>query len=216
MQADYNHNDFSQTAEADKNLLVRFYYKERPDRTKTEELGRPVFKEVAYLEIRAAGHRDIQVCRPASDADKQRFGAHYKAFIDRVEAPVEGMPLSEWPQVTRSQADQLSFLNIKTVEQMASVTDTNISNFAGGYTLRDKAKKWLETADVASILKEKEDLQATIEELQVQVAELMTSMEPVKLTETRVNVLLPETDLDGSEAVAVPAAPATKPRRRKT
>ena len=214
MQADYNHNDFAQTAEADKNLLVRFFYKERPDKTKTAEEGPPAFKEVAYLEIRAAGHMDVQVCRPASETDKQRFPNHYKAFMDRVEAPVEGMPLSEWPQVTRTQAEQLSFLNIKTVEQMANVSDTNISNFAGGYALRDKAKKWLEVADVESVLKEKADLQATIEKLQAQVAELVAATSAKTATPDEVPPTL-ASELDGSEAVEVPAAPATKKRTRK-
>jgi hypothetical protein len=171
--ANYNHNDFANTSEADKGLLVKYFYKERPDSAASAENGYPTFKEVPYIEIRIPGQRDAQACRPASEADNQRFPAHYKAFLDRVEAPIEGMPLAEWPQVTRSQVEALAFNSIKTVEQLAAVSDTNISGFMGGYGLKAKAQKWLEMNSAETVDREKEEMRETIADMQAQIAELL-------------------------------------------
>ena len=223
-QAEFNHNDFADTAEADKSLMVKFFYKERPDSAKSEELGRPVFKEVAYIELRVAGQRDVQACRPATVADKQRFPRHFDAFERRVEAPTEGMPLSEWPQITRTQAEELAFLNVKTVEQMATVKDSNISNMMGGYGLREKAQKWLEINDKQSVDREKEELRGQVAELQAQMRQLLEQKAaPLSVqTEIQTDLFNTPTELqseldeetDPNAAIPVPAAPAGRAKRK--
>ena len=223
-QAEFNHNDFADTAEADKSLMVKFFYKERPDSTKSEELGRPVFKEVAYIELRVAGQRDVQACRPATVADKQRFPRHFDAFERRVEAPTEGMPLSEWPQITRTQAEELAFLNVKTVEQMATVKDSNISNMMGGYGLREKAQKWLEVNDKESVDREKEELRGQVAELQAQMRKLLEQKAAPMSVQTEIQTDLFNTptelqseldeETDPNAAIPVPAAPAGRAKRK--
>ena len=223
-QAEFNHNDFADTAEADKSLMVKFFYKERPDSAKSEELGRPVFKEVAYIELRVAGQRDVQACRPATVADKQRFPRHFDAFERRVEAPTEGMPLSEWPQITRTQAEELAFLNVKTVEQMATVKDSNISNMMGGYGLREKAQKWLEINDKQSVDREKEELRGQVAELQAQMRQLLEQKAAPLSVQTEIQTDLFNTPIalqseldeetDPNAAIPVPAAPAGRAKRK--
>ena len=139
----------------------------------SQKQGRPIFKEKLYVEIRVPGQRDIQACRPATHADKNRFPRHLEAFEKRVEAPTEGMPLIEWPKITRSQAEKLAFLNVKTIEQLAGMKDSNIQQFMGGYALREKAIKWLEFNDTANADREKEELKATVARLESQVADLL-------------------------------------------
>ena len=202
--ADFNHNDFANTAEADKALMVRFFYKNVQNKMESQKLGRPVFKEKTYIEIRIAGQRDAQACRPATYADKQRFAAHLDAFEKRVEAPIEGMPLMEWPLITRTQAEEISFIHIKTVEQLATVKDGNIQNFMGGYALREKAQKWLVTNGAEVEDAEKEQMREELKLLKEQMAELLAGPQD------------PEPEIEGA-AVKVPAAPAAKarPRRKK-
>jgi hypothetical protein len=78
-----------------------------------------------------------------ANSGKRLTKTERKAFEKRVEPPTEGMPLSEWPQITRTQAEELSFMNAKTVEQLASMKDSNLGAIMGGYALREKAQKWL-------------------------------------------------------------------------
>jgi hypothetical protein len=238
--AEFNHEDFSNTAEADKSLLVRFFYKNVHNKLESQQAGRPVFKEKTYIEIRVAGQRDIQACRPVTYADKQRFPRHYEAFEKRVEPPTEGMPLLEFPAITRTQAEELSFMNVKTVEQLASMKDANLSKFMNGYKLRDQAVKWLKSNTLAVDDAEKSELKATVADMKLQIAQLTELIDlatfkakqsaktpeayenatnvtsPAQLTSEGMPELtstLDETPIEGA-AIAVPAAPAGVPKRK--
>jgi hypothetical protein len=147
--ADFNHNDFTRAgaSEADKSLLVKFFVKARPDSEKTLSEGRPVFKDVEYVDIKIPGNRNAGACRPATEDDKKRFPAHYRAFKDRVnDEPMEGTPLTEWNLITRSLAEELAFCHVKTVEQLATMSDAQASRFMGLMPLKERAKLWLENS----------------------------------------------------------------------
>lgn len=184
--ADFDVASFENSAQAeeDKKLLVKFYIKPRPDAAETIAQGRPIFKDVEYIDIRIPGDRTGGVARPASFADKQRFGAHYQAFKQRTEVPVEGTPLIEWPLITRSLAEELAFHHVKTVEHLSTMSDNNIGKFMGLNALKAKAIKWLEQAgeeakvhELQDQLLERDERIATqgsqIEELQKQMLVLM-------------------------------------------
>ena len=205
--ADFNHNDFSNTAEADKALMVKFFYKNVQNKLESEKQGRPVFKEKTYIEIRIAGQRDAQACRPVTHQDKQRFPAHFEAFEKRMEPPTEGMPLLEWSLVSRSQAEELAFLHIKTVEQLATVKDGNIQNFMGGYALREKAVKWLETSNAETVDREKEEMREELATLKAQVADLLAAGGDVKTENTSA--------LDEDTTEVTVAKAKARPRRAK-
>lgn len=204
-QAEFNHNDFGDTAEADKSLMVKFFYKEVQNKMESQKQNRPVFREKLYIEIRIAGQRDVQACRPATHADKQRFPRHLDAFERRVEAPTEGMPLVEWPKITRSQAEELSFNNVKTVEQLASMKDSNLAKMMNGYSLRDAAVKWLELNSAETVDREKEEMRTELAELRSIVEKLgYTKDEPAEPAAEL------ESPLDEPEA-----APAPRPRKTR-
>ena len=173
--ADFNHNDFGQTNAADEQLLVKFYYKTRQKRGQAAgEI--PEFEEVEYIEIRVAGQRDAQVARPANEADKQRFPRHYEAFKQRVTPPEEGYPLSEWASISRGMVEQLSFLHVKTIEQLANISDTNITNIQGGATFKRKAEEWLlERNSTKTLADENKELRAQIEALTAKVESMFAS-----------------------------------------
>ena len=156
--AEYNHEDFSSNSqsEADKTLLVKFYIKSLPDKEATAKEARPMFKDVEMVDIKVPGQRD-GVARPATYRDKTRFPRHYEAFKARVELPAEGTPLAEWPAISRSMADQLSFINIKTVEQLADFHDSSMTGVPGAQTLKQKAKDWLEATKDDAILAQLRD-----------------------------------------------------------
>lgn len=184
--ADFDVASFENQAQAeeDKKLLVKFFIKPRPDSAASVKEGRPMFKDVEYIDIKIPGDRTGGVSRPASFHDKQRFAAHYAAFKQRVELPVSGTPLVEWPLITRSLAEELAFHNVKTVEHLSTMSDTHSGKFMGLNTLKAKAVKWLEQAgeeakthELQQQLLERDEriaLQGTqIEQLQAQMLELM-------------------------------------------
>jgi hypothetical protein len=143
--AEYDLEDFDNrnSAAADERLLVKFFNKPLRMTGESEAKGRPVFKEVAYIDIKAAGDKE-GVCRPATDDDKRRFHRHYTAFTQRTEIPETGHRLSEWAQITASQVQELAFFNVKTLEQLIHMSDQNAQNFMGINKLKAKAQAYLD------------------------------------------------------------------------
>lgn len=209
--ADFNHEDFDKKNQSalDEKLLVKFFLQTMPDKGATEDKGTPQFKEVEFIDIKVAGSRSGGACRPVRVTDLERFPRHYAAFKNRIEAPVEGMPLKEWPAISRAYVEQLAFMNIKTVEQLANLNDTFCSQLMGGFGLKEKAKEYLAYAEKSNALGEKEALVKTVEDLTTRNAELTTQNEDFMKR------------LEALESKTVTAAPAktkpkSKPRKRAT
>lgn len=175
--------DTSNQSSMDDTLLVRFYLKPRQDAGESAKQGRPVFVDKEYIEIRIPGSRDA-VARPASPADIARFPKHYEAFKNRTAEPETGTPLIEWPAISRSMAEEFSFFNVKTVEQLIDMSDQNAGQFMGINELKRKAKKWLEAADTSKAEEAIQKRDDEIAELKAQVKELMKLAKP-KVTKKR-------------------------------
>ena len=183
--ADYNPDDFlvNQQSKMDEGLLVKFLFKTKQDLVASNDQGKPIFKEIEYVDIRVPGQKNF-ICRPAKPDDIARFPKHYDAFKSRTsdDELLEGTPLSEWPLITRSQVEELTFANVKTVEQLVSMPDSNASQFMGINLMKEKAKQWLELAsegkaksDLADELKKRDD---EIEELKAAVKALQVKAKP--------------------------------------
>lgn len=177
----------------DENLLVKFYHKPRPDDAKSKEAGRPIFKEVVYIDIRQPGSRTSGVARPVRQTDIDRFPEHYKRFLARQDQEVhEGTPLAEWPGVTRAQVEEMKFFNVFTVEQLANMSDTNSGNFMGLQNLKAKAKDYIEAAaknaSAEALLaaeKRNEELEAKLAALMERVEAMETEPKPKRKRRTK-------------------------------
>jgi len=164
----------------DENLLVRFYMHPAKDTVASREEGRPIFKEVPYIHIMQPGNKESIIHRKATDMDKQRFAEHFRKFEAREDQEaLEGTPLVEWPGITRSQAEELKFYNVLTLEQLAAMSDTNAQNFRGVNELKRRAIAYLEMAEenagaeaLAAANQRNEELEATIADMANRIAAL--------------------------------------------
>jgi hypothetical protein len=92
-----------------------------------------------------------------------RQGAHDEEVI--------GTPLSEWPLVSKSQAEELRGMKFPTVESIANASDQQLQRIgmAAGmspYAFRDKAKAFLNLATTAAETdKREQEINALKEEL---------------------------------------------------
>lgn len=151
MEAEYGLTEGAMTNNryaADATLAVRIFELSVQDQEESEKEGRPIFKMVPYIEIIQPGNKDNITVTPCRQAERTRFPAHWEKWKNRTSNAeiLVGTPLAEWPGCTRAQADELSFFNVKTVEQLANLADTNTRNMLGIVMLREKAKKYLETS----------------------------------------------------------------------
>jgi ATP-dependent Clp protease ATP-binding subunit ClpA len=98
----------------------------------------------------------------------------YDAWKEGKEVPLDGISLAAWPAVSEAQIDELRKSGIKTVQDVAAITDTMIGriqlpNVRG---LKDEAKLFLENTDKASLANKVSEQDATI----AQMAEEMAAM----------------------------------------
>jgi hypothetical protein len=219
MAMDFNPDNFDtgNQAQLDESLLVKFFTKERPDSARTAMEGRPIFKTVEYIDIKIPGSNTGGACRPARANDITRFAKHYAAFKQRLEVPMEGTPLAEWPLIPRSLVEELAYFNVKTVEHLSTMADVHVSNIMGLSVFKQKAQEWLK---IAKDQKSAADLKAElairdeqIEALQAQMAVLVAAETPGKKKTKPRKKKEPEV-MDEAPATTKTDAPKTRRRRR--
>ena len=149
MEADFGTTDMAMSQNAgDDTLMVRFFLHPRENAVKSKEAGRPIFEEVPYVSIKQPGQKDSEVVAPVREKHKSRFPRHWAMFEAKKDQEyVSGTLLEEWPGVTRSIAEELKHFNIRTVEQLAGMSDANAQNMMGINGLKQKANDWLESSD---------------------------------------------------------------------
>jgi hypothetical protein len=157
---------------ADSRLAVQFYKKSMKQEDASAEAGRPIFKEFDFVRIMIPGDNLTEIDTYAQESHKQRFPrqwAHYQNQVAGHE-DIVGTPLDQWPQVTRSQAEELRGLKFYTVESIADCSDQQLQRIGmvagmSPHNFRLKAKAFLNLAnDSAEVAQRESELQALREE----------------------------------------------------
>ena len=162
----------SDTQGADARLAVQFYKKSLKQDIASDEAGRPIFKEFDFVRIMIPGDNLTEIDTYAQESHKQRFPrqwAHYQNQVSNHQ-DIIGTPLDQWPQVTRSQAEELRGLKFHTVEAIAECSDQQLQRIGmvagmSPHNFRLKAKAFLNLAtDSAEVAQREAELQALKEE----------------------------------------------------
>jgi len=136
----------------DTGIFPQFSLKSVQHKASSEKEGRPIFRDVEWLDIHIAGDKNTQVSRKVTDFDKQRFSAEYNAFKRGQEAPVEGTPLQEWALLRPAQVSELLAMRFRSVEDVAGMPDTAVQKIGmGGRELKKKAQAWLDSASNGAV-----------------------------------------------------------------
>jgi hypothetical protein len=152
----------------DDRLGVVFYTKAVEDTEASRAEGRKVFREREYVKIMVPGDRHNTIDRPVQRTgvlptdDRMRFAKQYERFkAQHSQEAHDGTPLSLWPLVPITLAEELKYLNIFTVEQLATLSDTHVAKIPGGQAWKRKAAEFVAALkDQAQVAK----LQAALEE----------------------------------------------------
>ena len=143
---------------ADSRLQVRFYKRPVQQEQESIDAGRPIFKEFDFVHICVAGDTLTEIDTYAYASHKTRFPIQWANYMNRQGAndvEVVGTPVSEWPIVSKSQAEELRALKFHTVEAIAGASDQQLQRMgmAAGmspFAFRDKAKAFLNLATNAA------------------------------------------------------------------
>jgi hypothetical protein len=152
LASDLNNPEFVNPTNPDSQLTVRFYSKSVEISYLTSQEGRPIFRDVDYIEIMTPGDKDNTVDTPAMEHHKKRFPLHWAHYKNNGGSNAQiGTPLEQWPLITQSQAAELKALKFFTVDSIAGASDDMISKIglAGGMSplaFREKAQLFLQVA----------------------------------------------------------------------
>lgn len=168
-------NNYQVSYGDDSAVFAEFFKDAIIDNQKSQEQGRPVYRNVDMLRIMFPGDNTKEVVRivrmePSGNqpSDPDRFPKQWAAFQNSIEQVQDGTPIEQWPPISKAQALELKAMKIHTVEQLAAVTDTNLK-WMGARQLRDNARAWLNEAESGA---ETIKLRNQIEEMRLQIEAL--------------------------------------------
>lgn len=129
----------------DSKLRVRFYTEQVLMGLKSEQAGYPVFEPVPFVSILVPGDIGNEVCRKATEADKERFLPLWQQYEANQDQTVQGTSLDAWPFLNETHKHQLRYLGFTSVEQIAGASDQQLQKVGmGGFEMRTKAQAFLE------------------------------------------------------------------------
>ncbi len=137
-------------------VSARFYHAEvvNPTRTKAAGGAKQYDSEI-HVEVRFAGDNSMGPTRRITTVTGEIVGQEYinmyplqwEAFQKGEEVAVHGTPIETWPLCDRAMALSLKSLNVRTVEDLATISDGVLDKMGmGARTLRSKAQVFLESA----------------------------------------------------------------------
>lgn len=143
---------------------LRFFERPTKNNFQSEKYGRPLFDTSLIVEVMVPGSRESTpefevertYCAEAgTDAEGNRLverSPHYVKYQQQIEAfkaqngsgLINGTPIAQWPQIDAGTVATLKAAGIYSVEMLAGVNDTHLSNLGiGGRVLRDQAQAFL-------------------------------------------------------------------------
>jgi hypothetical protein len=164
--------------------FVEFKQVPKHDPIKSEELGYRTTKNVNMAFIMQPGSRDQveieaekwldSIRRKALDGAPdafpgewvEQFKKKYEMWKEGVEAPLNGTSVKEWPVLSPAEVENFINMHILTIEDVANMTEEAMGRAGmGSRGLRDKAREWLQTKDLAgNALKENAELKQQLAE----------------------------------------------------
>ena len=177
--------DFEDRTKGDKKAFVRFFLQPVKDEAASVKEGRPIYTDKEYCEIIVPGNKTNIPIKPVNSIIKQRYALQYAQWKqNNTEEYMEGTHLTEVPWLNRSQVEELAYLRIRTLEQLAETNDDVCGRVPGLLDLKRKANLVLERAkDDSVLIKLQEELKErdnTIETMQNQMNDLVERLKALE------------------------------------
>jgi len=125
--------------------------------------GVPKYVDMDFITITIPGDNSVSIHTPVTDFHQFRFPREYEAFKRGKDASVVGTPLDMWPALQPSQVAELKHQGIRTIEQLANLSDSVSGSLRGFYALKNKAQQYLDDAKdkkAAAVVRAQKDEQA--------------------------------------------------------
>lgn len=114
----------------------------------TPKEGRPIYKDEIYIRIQIKGQKNQIRDRKMKEQDKVDFPDAWARWLNQNEELKSGVPITALPGIGPSMQLELKTIGIRTVEDMAALSDAGCTNIRGGYMFRERAKAYLAAAAI--------------------------------------------------------------------
>jgi hypothetical protein len=169
---------------------------------RSQEENRVVFDDVDYVTLHQQGSSNTTIHRvdewwaklqqqsrnsmiPVQWVDEYKEA--YEMWQSGKDPIVQGTHLSEWPKISRSEAEMWNAVHVRTVEELAEANEQTMESFGmGGRKMRTDAREFLES--LGSNEKLQEQLAKQQEQIDALLDKLADATEPkktVKKTSTK-------------------------------
>jgi len=138
-------------------MHVFFYDKQVPHPAKSRAENRPVFVTQVRIKKLVPGDQYNQPDRPMRYTDIEEFPEQWARYQQKKEAKIPGTPLEAWGILTDTQVAEYKAMNIFTVDQFATLTDSAGMKIMGFNQLRKRAQLFVDAqknGEAAEHLKE--------------------------------------------------------------
>ena len=163
----------------DKSLIVQFYADKKQDFAASQKAGTPIFVHKDMVRVIQIGEKDVA----EYEADrghppyKYRWPRQWEQYQKGVEQVPNGTPLDilfpSQPEIVAT----LAAIHVRTIQQLADISDTAIGNIPMGRSYVNTAKQFLGRANGSTEFHALKDENATLKDemtrLQKQMAALM-------------------------------------------
>lgn len=163
-------------------LSIRIYRGIVEDKKESKDKGYPVFKDVPYIQIRIPGDPTYERNGPITDEEKRLYPRHWARYSENETSEgVVGQILEEWSVMPRSLVETFRHFGVRTVEQLAQISDVNAKSVPQATQWKAKAVAWLATAKEAAPFSKLEAdnkaLENRVQALQDQLSEAMKALD---------------------------------------
>ncbi len=130
---------------SDAQLLVKFFKHPQISKFASNEAGVPIHQDVIMIEVLQPGERDaVRVL--ADEFHRHRFPRQWENFQKGNATELTGTPLEMLFPNEPSTILTLKTFNVFTVQQLAAISDTAMTQIPMGRTLSERAQRYLDAA----------------------------------------------------------------------
>lgn len=163
------------------NCRPRFFHLPVENKAKSLAAGHPVFDDIEMVEIFIPGDAKSQPCHKVRDHHIRRWPTQYASFKSGHAQKLHGTPLEQWPGLSAGQIATFNACNIRTVQDIAELSDSQLQSIGmGAREIQARAKAWLEQASGAAVAErlaaENLEKDEELAELRRQMAELQAAV----------------------------------------
>ncbi|CAB4187813.1 hypothetical protein UFOVP1169_9 [uncultured Caudovirales phage] len=138
----HEHDSYAAENNVNKDMVVPIFYREKHiNQKKSQQAGRSVYDEYDAAKFLVPGDNTYEHRERVTDEHKRRFARQWAAY-EAGKEQVNGMPLESWYKIANNPGliEEMRALRIRSVEDLASVTDNTVTGYMWGLEWRKKAQ----------------------------------------------------------------------------